>query len=429
MANSIDRIGRDLGTPFDPNNTLEVRDWNDWTIPPTSGVLDADLRALTPNSRAIRMLDPNLVPALGPATVPDPENPLGPGLPILPTPDRVNPDRFFDRRGLHDAVDLPLNVPGLGAVNIWSFRDNVTGTSTWPARSIRCVEGEVVHSRMANRRGPHTIHHHGIEPTPMNDGVGHLTMDIGDGLVYDYQWLAGEAGTYFYHCHVNTVLHFEMGMYGMLIIDPPGGPPSTDGGPGRIFFGNDIRNYDVEAIWVPDDLDRRWHATGLPNYQRAAGIVVGEFVPINDPVNPRLHDFNPDVFVVSGVPAPFGQDRALLSGAGTSAQFGQKLLVRALNASYCTTRWRFPTSLQGTVVSVDGRSLGREPFGRYSSPFTLASVNHQFQLSTAQRWDILIETGTASFLGQHIVEVDYYHWYTNTRLFTVRLPIQVSSAG
>ena len=29
MANSIDRIGRDLGTPFDPNNALEVRDWNE----------------------------------------------------------------------------------------------------------------------------------------------------------------------------------------------------------------------------------------------------------------------------------------------------------------------------------------------------------------------------------------------------------------
>jgi hypothetical protein len=428
MANSIDFIGRDLGTPFNPADTLEQRDWNDWTIPPTSGQLAEDLQGLVPNSRAIRMLDPALVAGLPPIDANNENEALDLD---LPTPDEVAPNRSFERRGLHDDVDAILNVPGLGPVNIWSFRDNVSGLAPWPATTIRCREGEVVHSRMANRRGPHTIHHHGIEPTPMNDGVGHLTMDIGGGLRYKYQWLAGESGTYFYHCHVNTVLHFEMGMYGMLIIDPDvPGAPFIDGGPGAVMVGDTPTSYDVEAIWVPDDIDVRWHnVINQPNYARRAGFVSGEFVPINDPDNPRLHDFNPTVFVVSGVPAPFGQDGATLNGVRATTTRGQKLLVRALNASYCTTRWRFPTSLQGTVVAVDGRTLGRSPFSRYSAPYSLASINHQFQLSTAQRWEILIDTATATNVGQHIVEVDYFHWYTNTRLFTVRMPIQVNSAG
>lgn len=427
MANSIDRIGRDLGTPFNPADTLEQRDWNDWTIPPTAGQLAEDLQGLTPNSRAVRMLRPNLVAGLPPI---DAENENEDAELDLPTPDEVAPDRFFERRGLHDDINLPLVVPGLGAVNIWSFRDNRTNIASWPATTIRVREGELIHTRMANRRGPHTIHHHGIEPTPMNDGVGHLTMDIGGGLRYKYQWLAGESGTYFYHCHVNTVLHFEMGMYGMLIIDPDvPGAPFTDGGPGAVMRANTPVGYDVEAIWVPDDIDRRWHALDRHGYHRRAGIVNGAFVPINDPDNPRLHDFRPDVFVVSGVPAPFGGDGATLNGVQATVVRGQKLLVRALNAAYCTTRWRFPTSLQGEVLAVDGRTLGREPFSRYSAPYSLASIGHQFQLTTAQRWEILIDTGTATNFGQHLVEVDYFHWYTNTRLFTVRMPIQINSAG
>lgn len=431
MSNSIDLIGRDLGTPFDPTDPIEQQDWEEWTIPPSSGEMGADLLAQTPNSRAVRLLDPALV-AGGLPLVPGGEDEFDV---LLPTPDRVEPDRFFDTRGLHHDLDVPLNVPGLGLVNIWSFRTTLpddTQVAPWPARTIRCREGEVVHSRMANRNGPHTIHHHGIEPTPMNDGVGHLTMDINDGALYDYQWRAGEAGTYFYHCHVNTVLHFEMGMYGMLIIDPDvPGAPFVDGGPGAVMVGNNPVGYDAEAIWAADDIDVRWHSTvNHPNYSPESGIVSGGFVSITDPENPRLHDFNPTVFVVSGVPAPVapGGDGTLLTGAGATTTFGQKLLVRALNASYCTTRWRFPGTLQGTVVGIDGRTLGRSPFGSYSAPYSLSSVNHQFQLTTAQRWDILIDTGTAASLGQHVVEVDYHHWYTDARLFTVRLPIQVNPA-
>lgn len=427
MANDIDFIGRDLGTPFNPANVIEQRDWEDWAIPPTSGGLIVDLMGLTPNSRAVRMLDPGLIPPGGAPAVPGGEA----GEVLLPTPDRVAPQAFYDVRGLHEDLDVPFNVPGVGEVTMWSFRNNQTGRATWPAQTIRVKEGQVVHTRMSNRNGPHTIHHHGIEPTPMNDGVGHLTMDINDLALYDYQWLAKEAGTYFYHCHVNTVLHFEMGMYGMLIIDPDvPGAPFADGGAGAVFQGDAVVPYQSEAIWVADDIDLRWHELDQPGYGERAGVLAGDFVRITNNRNPRLHDFNPTVFVVSGVPAPVapGGDNALLGAAGKTLTSGQRLLVRALNASYCTTRWTFPTSLQGTVLAVDGRTLGRAPFGRYSAPYTLASIGHQFQLTTAQRWDILVDTN-ATPPGQHNVTIDYHHWYTDQRIFTVRLPVTITAGA
>ena len=53
----------------------------------------------------------------------------------------------------------------------------------------------------------------------MNDGVGHCSMEIGN---YIYQWQPNFIGTYFYHCHRNTMQHFEFGLFGTCSIDPPG---------------------------------------------------------------------------------------------------------------------------------------------------------------------------------------------------------------
>jgi FtsP/CotA-like multicopper oxidase with cupredoxin domain len=159
----------------------------------------------------------------------------------------------------------------------------------------------------------------------MNDGVGHLTFEIGGE--YTYQWQAAEAGTYFYHCHRNTTLHFEMGMYGLLIVDPNvPGAPFADGGAGQCHVGNALESYAAEALWVADDFDIRWHGIDRNDGLEAitdhnAGLQDNEvdgngfpvFVSINDPDNPRLHDFRPDVFLITGVAGTFGADNAVIA--------------------------------------------------------------------------------------------------------------------
>ena len=425
-------IPRDLSTPFDPADEQQIAEFEGFAcdVPNTDGMIDAV--NLVPGFtranavRAAKLFSPGFLTGL-----------VG-GINDLPTPDRIDPspNATFERRGLHDQE---LVVSGAANVEMWSFEARVNrgqdvdsdNSEGWPASTIRVREGEIVHSALGTRSGPHTIHHHGIEPTPVNDGVGHLTFEVGAGL-YAYQWQAAEAGTYFYHCHRNTTLHFEMGMYGMLIVDPDvAGAPFTDGGPGVTLVGNTPTNYDAEAIWVADDIDARWR-----NLDVADGVQDCDddgrtgFVRINDPDNPRLHDFNPTYFVVSGQAAPAVDDgQNLIAGAGATITPGQKLLVRALNASYCTQVWKFPISLQGTVTATDGRTHGRSNngFGSYSQPFSLASINHQFMLTTARRHDILIAAAGA-IPGQHLVEIEFRHWITNQILRTVRVPINVTSA-
>ena len=89
----------------------------------------------------------------------------------------------------------------------------------YPAPTIRVPRQAIYHCETSGSGPPpHTIHWHGQEPTPMNDGVGHCSMELGG---YIYQWQPNFMGSYFYHCHRNTVQHFEFGLYGFTIIDPP----------------------------------------------------------------------------------------------------------------------------------------------------------------------------------------------------------------
>lgn len=443
-------IPRDISTPFDPDDEEQIAEFEGFAsdVPTTDGMIDAV--NLVPGFtranavRAAKLFSEGYL------------NNLVGGVNDLPTPDLTQPSAgaIFERRGLHDQqINVPLAGGGTAAVEMWSFERRIdrgvaisgADRDAWPGHTIRVREGEIVHSVMGSRSGPHTIHHHGIEPTAANDGVGHLTFEVGGGQ-YTYQWRAAEAGTYFYHCHRNTTLHFEMGMYGMLIVDPDvPGAPFTDGGPGVTLVRDTPTAYDAEAIWVADDIDTRWHGSdvgdplfnGTPviaNSDVAAGIQDPDtdaragFISINDPDNPRLHDFRPNVFVVSGVAAPAVDDgQNLIAGVGATIQTNQTLLVRTLNASYCTQVWKFPTSLQGTVIAVDARTLGRDGFGSYSQPFSLASIGHQFMFTTARRWDILIDGSSATFIGQHLVEIEFRHWISNDLLRTLRVPINITS--
>ena len=86
---------------------------------------------------------------------------------------------------------------------------------TFPGPTIRIPRGVVFHGHVLGRRqSPHTIHWHGIEPTAINDGVGHTSMEIGQ---YTYQWQPNFIGSYFYHCHRKH--HPAYGVWSLWISD------------------------------------------------------------------------------------------------------------------------------------------------------------------------------------------------------------------
>ncbi len=290
------------------------------------------------------------------------------------TPDRITPTQVFHRRVHFNATRTMWDGR---VVPFWSFEDPRGARDTFPAPTLRMRQGELVHSTIETRSGSHTIHHHGIEPTTVNDGAGHVSFEVNG--TYTYQMQPTVAGTFLYHCHKNTVLHFEMGMYGFLIVDPPGvaTPAGIPGNSQQAFVGGPW--YQAEAAWVFDDVDPRWHA-----FEHDAGLC-GEDVGLND--------FRPQYFLVNGTPYDTKRRGNALRA---KVQRGEKILLRLLNACYSQLVITVPRGPQAEVISIDGRPLGASGAGLpggldspWSRPFALQG-GQRFVLSSAGRYDVLL---------------------------------------
>ena len=219
---------------------------------------------------------------------------------------------------------------------------------------------------------------HGMNSTPFNDGVGHVSFEVSGS--YTYQFQPSHAGTYFYHCHKNTVLHFEMGMYGFLIIDPPEGK-------GTLYKNGP--KYDVEALWAMDDVDPTWR-----NIDHQAGLC-GEDV--------GLDRFRPKYFMITGVPHPrtMSDKRAKIT-----AKVGQTILIRHLNASYSIVRTRIE-GLDATIYAMDGRPLLDDDCP-WATP-QLMPAGTPLESVSAQRHDLILKPTRA---GTYPVTVEFRDWIT-----------------
>ncbi len=113
----------------------------------------------------------------------------------------------------------------------------------------------------------HTIHFHGLDLPQGEDGVPDTGAST-SGDTYTMQLDERYVGSHKYHCHVHTVKHLEMGMYGGFVIravDAQGNFLNTinNGGPA----------YDFEWNMVLSTVDPRYHTTVGDN------VVFASYVP------------------------------------------------------------------------------------------------------------------------------------------------------
>jgi FtsP/CotA-like multicopper oxidase with cupredoxin domain len=67
----------------------------------------------------------------------------------------------------------------------------------------------------------HTVHFHGYpNASGYYDGVPDASVAINIGGSFTYYYLAPDAGTYFWHCHITPPEHLQMGMVGQLYVRP-----------------------------------------------------------------------------------------------------------------------------------------------------------------------------------------------------------------
>jgi hypothetical protein len=394
------------------------------------------------------------------------------------TPERLAPTNpvpeFMASLGLSDVATLhTVKLDLLHGVDItmwdgkkvkfFTFRDGNLKSpfngGHFPGPTLRIPRGVVFHCEtQGHGPPPHTIHWHGIEPTAINDGVGHCSMEIGQ---YTYQWQPNYIGTYFFHCHRNTMQHFEYGLYGTLLIEPPDayatGPGKNPGGyPRRTaanltnfpefpgFVGGLLTSgdpqamtvpYDVEALWVVDDVDSVWREK-MPN-AKDTYPEHGDQPGVNDTFHKGdFHDFNPDYFVVTGVnfPGTVGSTASIppgvtipaaLNGGVTgmqvsvNTQINKTVLIRTICAAYVGVKVTFPVDV--VLIAYDGRALGVPPFGQYNRPF-LVTAGTPIELSTARRFDVLLRSSTPI---DSFANVEFRHNRNNSFLLNGRIPIKI----
>jgi FtsP/CotA-like multicopper oxidase with cupredoxin domain len=67
----------------------------------------------------------------------------------------------------------------------------------------------------------HTVHFHGYpNASSFYDGVPDASVAINIAASFTYYYLAPDAGTYFWHCHITPPEHLQMGMVGQLFVRP-----------------------------------------------------------------------------------------------------------------------------------------------------------------------------------------------------------------
>lgn len=120
--------------------------------------------------------------------------------------------------------------PGFGFVLQEGGRAPAPDSIRIPGSPIVLTRGEPVRITVVNHLSePTAVHWHGIELTSYFDGVagmsgepGHILRSIAPADSFAAEYTPPRAGTFIYHTHIDDVTQMEAGLYGPLIVLPPG---------------------------------------------------------------------------------------------------------------------------------------------------------------------------------------------------------------
>jgi nitrite reductase (NO-forming) len=112
-------------------------------------------------------------------------------------------------------------APGI-TLNYWTFEGTV------PGPFLRIRQGDMVELTLSNH--PSSLYHHSIDLHAVTGpGGGGAVTSVAPGESKTFRFRALNPGLYVYHCgHPNVAVHVAMGMYGMILVEPPEGLPPVD---------------------------------------------------------------------------------------------------------------------------------------------------------------------------------------------------------
>jgi len=126
----------------------------------------------------------------------------------------------------------------------WEFTPGVL-TKAWgfngqiPGPVIEARVGDVLELRLTNHLPePTVLHWHGLRLPAAMDGTDMVQRGIKPGDTFTYRFTLRDAGTFWYHPHMNETVQLERGLYGALIVRGPD-EPTLDGE--RVLVLDDVK--------------------------------------------------------------------------------------------------------------------------------------------------------------------------------------------
>lgn len=223
--------------------------------------------------------------------------------------------------------------PDFPATDVWGFGGQVPGTP------IRCTVGQTLDILVGNSlKVPTAVHWHGIRLPNAMDGVAGLTQPaIEPGDTFQYRFTPPDAGTYWYHSHVNAYEQIGRGLYGPLIIDEST-PPDVD----------------RDLIWMIDD----WRLNDNAS-------IVDDFGAGHD----RSHAGR-----IGNVPTVNGRFRDIVK-----VRTGERIRLRLINASNARNFSLSFGDLTPSLIAIDGQAI--KPY----------QTNEPIVIGAAGRVDLMLD--------------------------------------
>ena len=144
----------------------------------------------------------------------------------LPLPEDLNPDPNILEFNLEARIENLELIPG-HQTPAWTYNGTV------PGPMIRGKVGDRVIVHFKNSLPQETtIHWHGLRVPNNMDGAPGATQDpIQSGAEFRYEYTLTDAGTYWYHPHIDSSTQVGRGLYGAILVEDPADPKA---------FGDDL---------------------------------------------------------------------------------------------------------------------------------------------------------------------------------------------
>ena len=267
-----------------------------------------------------------------------------------------------------------------------------------PGPTIRVTEGDRVRIILKNETndGEHTLHVHGQSKPYIMDGVPFLGQKpLKKGESYTYEFTVHNPGTSWYHCHVDSAHHVDMGMHGAFIVEPKEEKLVYDREYIMTLDEWPTSHVHVHSEVSPDpDHDEHGimtlHEESPPMHEhKDEEILKRDWYPVTHPPHQDVYDG----FTINGRSFPFTEPIIVKKG--------EKVRIRFINVGY-KQHFMHTHSHRFTVVARDGSYV--------DEPQKIDTIG----IGPAQRVDIILEAdnpGTWPFHCHRLDHVTNEHVY------------------